>query len=140
MTPEKGQHVKCLLRGNTLAEGIVTEWGNNIVQLLSLDEQSILIIHHPQDDILLTKIILCDNWISKKDKDVPVQIKQTDLEQQFHKVYEEPSDKHLRLKKLAELRLMIAEQDKKIISDKLKEHHIGNVKEVKYGYPFARSK
>jgi hypothetical protein len=137
MMPEKGQHVKCLLRGNTLAEGTIEEWRDNVVKLLSLDEKSLLIIHHPQDDIILTKIILCDVVVDAKDKIVA---KQSELEEQFQQVYEQPSGDDLRTKSMVELKSLMAAQEKKIIAEKLKDHKIAEVKEVKYGYPGFLSK
>jgi len=137
MIPEKGQHVKCLLRSNTLAEGTVEEWDNNIVKLLSLDEKSLLIIHHPQDDIILTKVILCDAPLDTKDKIVEVQ---PELEEQFQEVYEQPSGDDLRTKRMVELKSLLAAQEKKIIAEQLKDHKIAEVKEVKYGYPGFFSK
>lgn len=135
--PKEGDRVKCLLRNNTLAEGIVKIWDNNLVQLLSFDEQSLLIIHHPQDDIILTKIILCYDPSPHKDKVVPIN---NELEQQFEKAYEEPSNKPFRLQKLTELRALLAEQDKNIIANKLKVHSISDVRKVKYEYPGIFSK
>lgn len=132
MNPEKGQHVKCLLINNTVAEGIVEEWCNDYVRLQSITDKSIMIIHHPGRDIMLTKIV--QQEISKDSPEELEEIK-TELEQEFEKEYAKPSDDDLRVHNLAKLKILMTEQDKKIVAEKLKDHHIGNTKKVEYGYP-----
>src|SRR5271166_640284 len=58
MIPEKGQHVKCFMRSTMVLEGIVQEWADTQIVLKSIDDESILIVHHPADDIILTKVML----------------------------------------------------------------------------------
>jgi hypothetical protein len=143
MIPQVGQHVKCLLRTGVLAEGIVEDWGERTVQLRSLDEENILIITHPNDDIMLIKVVLNTHQsaaekvaekIRRAGPERPVP-ESADLKQKFQEVYDSPSDDDLRLKELADLKIMLIEQEKKIIADKLKSHHIGPVNKAKYGYP-----
>lgn len=131
MIPQIGQHVKCLLKENIIAEGIVEEWSDNFVQLLSLDKQSILIIYRPSE-IVLVKIIINEQIVENKRKDPLIQ---TNLEEQFQEVYEQPSSDDLRNKKLVELKALLVKQEKKIVTEKLKDHSIEEVKEIKYGYP-----
>ena len=135
MMPKEGQHVKCVLRTGAMAEGIVEEWFNNVVQLRSLDGESVLIIPHPNEDIMLIKIVL-DKPKSEVIKEKIIK-KQThsDLEKELQKVYEQPSGDDLRTKKMAELKVLMAEQEKKIIADKLKDHRIGDTRKVEYGQP-----
>lgn len=140
MIPQAGQHVKCVLRTGTMAEGIVEEWNNNVVQLRSLDGESILIIPHPNEDIMLIKIVL------GKPKDHVEEIKEkstenkSELEEKFQTIYEQPSDDNLRTKKMVELKILMIEQDKKIVADKLKDHRIGDTRKVEYGQPKFFSK
>lgn len=122
-----GSHVKCVLQNSTVVEGIVLEWSNKIVKLKSLDETNIMIITHPEEDIRLIKVYVVED----KKNNVPL----SDLEQQFKEEVEKPTNSDLRLKNLVDLKKMMAEQEKKIISEKLKSHHIGNVHGVKYEYP-----
>ena len=137
MMPKEGQHVKCVLRTGAMAEGIVEEWFNNVVQLRSLDGESILIIPHPNEDIMLIKIVL-DKPKSEaeviKEKIIKKQT-HSDLEKELQKVYEQPSGDDLRTKKMVELKVLMAEQEKKIIADKLKDHRIGDTRKVEYGQP-----
>ncbi len=117
MKPEKGQYVKCLLTGGPLVEGIVEEW-SNYVRLKSNNDYYII---HNIKDIILTKII---NQVSE----IPLET----LEKEFQETYEKPSDDHLRVKQLTDLRVLMAQQEKKIIEDQLKSHTISGAKPVKY--------
>lgn len=135
MIPEVGQHVKCLLKNNSIAEGIVVEWFTNYVKLKSLDDESIMIIHHPEQDIMLTKIMVGRT---------PTSFAEAMHAREQKKVLEEiakenqgennPFDPNHH-KSLAELRADLAKQDREIIANKLRSHHIGDVKKVKYGLP-----
>lgn len=146
MTPKTGQHVKCILRNGAVAEGIVVEWLASEVQLRSLDAESILIITHPAEDIILIKIItgmpkidlpLVDEVTDTTDV-VTSQIFYTakdELEQRFQEASKLPSDDPERIKTLAKLRIMMAEQDKKILSEKVRNHYPSETRKIKYGYP-----
>ena len=60
MKLHEGDHVKCFLRNATTIEGIVVEWSADCVVLKSIDEKTLLIAHHPGEDIMLTKIVLTE--------------------------------------------------------------------------------
>lgn len=132
MIPEVGQHVKCMLKNGALAEGIVEEWYNNYVKLRACDHSSIIIIHHPEEDIVLTKIILDDDIADYKE---PAENSTNNpVETELQKVIQEASG-DLRNKRLAELKIELAREERRIIAEKLKDHHIGEVKKVQYGIP-----
>lgn len=121
--PEIGQHVKCLLVSNTLAEGYVILWHPNAIKLKSLDGDSVFIIHHPDRDIVMTKVILDPPAEVETEPKVLVPLEgTTDLQQRWQETYDGPSDDELRTKKLAELKVLMIEQEKKIIKDKMKTH------------------
>lgn len=124
MIPKKGQHVKCVLRNNLILEGIVEVWSDEQSSLYSLDRSSISIIQHTSEEVVVVKIILKSHSQVKNH-----------LEEKFDEVYAQPSDNDLRIKEMAELKILLAEQEKKIISEKIKEHHLGNTKKVTYGQP-----
>lgn len=136
MIPPENSRVKVLLRNNTVAEGIVKEWGESI-KLQSLDEQSYMIILHPNEDIILFKVFLEGNSEEMKisSKYESREETKTELENRFQQVLDQPSDDANRIKSLAELRLLLAQEDRQIIANKLKQHHIGETKKVEYGYP-----
>lgn len=125
--PDVGQHVKCLLVNNTLAEGFVMIWDPKwCIKLKSLDSESVFIIHHPDRDIVMTKVIL-----DPEPEEIPEKLSippepEGDLEKQWEKTLAGPSDDELRIKKLAELRVLMAEQDKRIIKERIRSHHPGS--------------
>lgn len=136
MIPKVGQHVKCILRTGAMAEGIVEEWETNVVQLRSLDGESILIIPHANEDISLIKIVLSIPQIDlPESKTETVKLPKGELEEKYQQAVALPTEDPTRVKTLAELRIMMAAQEKQIISEKVKDHHITEVPKAKYGYP-----
>lgn len=118
MNFENGQHIKCILKSGIVVEGILEKWGTYVC-LKTLDNARQIIIHNV-DEVVMTTIFLKSA---------------TDLEEKFQEVYEQSSEDPERLKTLAGLRRQMAEQDKQIIANKVRNHHIGETKKVKYGYP-----
>jgi hypothetical protein len=139
------EHVKCFLRNSTVIEGIVISWAVNEIQLQSLDQQSILIIHNPAQDIVLTKVLLADvadepaEILPDKPHrgDPPV----ATLEEAFELLtVEEPEEQvdpmALQAKSTAELKVQLAIQERNIVAKKLKNHHFTEVpRKTTYGYP-----
>lgn len=152
MIPEIGQHVKCILRTGAMVEGTVENWGNE-VQLKSLDGESILIIPHANEDIILIKIMI-DKPIEEISEDSEiieavvesrgVKLARGELEHKYQEAAKLPIDDPDRIKTLAELRIMMVAQEKKIITEKLKNHYPGSAYDLggkkKYGYPGLGSK
>jgi hypothetical protein len=123
MTPEKGQHVKCFMRSTMVLEGIVEEWTDARVVLKSLDEQSILIVHQPLEDIMLTKVVLeepQEKSIEKPKPELP-EIKRA-VKDKLEEVLHPTNDEDLDKLNIQQLRQLVVEQEKKIISEKVKEH------------------
>jgi hypothetical protein len=126
---QKGQHVRCILKNNLLLEGIVDSWSETISVIKSKDGLQSNVILNTLQDVMVVKII----------HKQPTQLK-TELEQQFAETVSAPSNDDLRLKKMAELKSLLAEQEKKIVTEKLRSHQIGEVKKVNYEYPRFRQK
>jgi len=125
MEPQPNQTVKIFFANSSLqVEGIVFFWSNEKVILKTLDNDSSLIIYNPSSNILMVKII--DQ--AKKSPSVMTQ----DLQEKFEQVKESPSNDSLRIKKLADLKILLQEQERKIIAGKLKTHHIDPDKKVSY--------
>lgn len=143
MTPEKGQQVKCYLRSNVVLEGIVEDWTEAQVVLQSLDKQSLMIVHRPTDDIMLTKIVLGEEPQEiPADKPEPSLPKvQEGIKQKLHEV-QETEDPVLQEKNLEELRQLVVEQEKQIIANKTKEHFgtAGASKMTQYSSPYMPTK
>lgn len=121
-------HVKLLLINNIIIEGVVQDWSDTSVKLLSLDGSSISIITHPEDDIRVIKLV---NEALKKDG---IKNNHVELEKKIDSTYQ-TTDDELRLKTLVELKKDLIKQEKEIIANKLKNHNITEVKEVQYEQP-----
>ena len=119
MIPEKGQHVKCFMRSTMVLEGIVEEWSDTQVVLKSLADQSVLIIHRPNEDIAVTKVVL-EEPQEKPKLELP-EIKQA-VKDKLEEVLNSTDDAELDKMNIQQLRQLVAEQEKKIISDKIKDH------------------
>ena len=135
MIPKKDQHVRCVLRNNLIIEGTVDSWSDAKSVLRSLDGSSVSIIQHTAQDIVVVKIILQEPVKEKKE---PIQARveaKTELEKKFDEVYQSPSDNELRVKNLAELKTLMNEQERKIISERIKNHQATDVRKVTYGQP-----
>ena len=113
MIPQVGQHVKCIFRNGTLIEGQVEKWEKNIVQLKSFSDQSIIVILHPDEDLMLFKIFipkLSSNETPPK-QNIKNKLKET---------LSAPED--IKKQPLKELRNLVLEEEKQIITNKIKEH------------------
>lgn len=128
MTPRKQQHVQCLLRAGGSIEGFVEEWSEGESILKSLDGKSIIIILKTADDIMLVRVFL-------PEKTLP-EIKSA-LKEKLDEVLQ--SGEETNEADLQQLREMAVQQEKKIIVEKIKEHHSSGVKRVKYGFPKIES-
>lgn len=124
MNPQKGQYIRCILRNNMIIEGIVESWSNGKSILRSLDGGSISTIQHTSQDVVAFKIIL----------KTPVQIKK-DLEEKFEQVRQKPSTDELRLKNMAELKILMVEEEKRAIAEQIKDHYINNNRKTIYEQP-----
>lgn len=135
MNIDCGRHIKIILKNNIIVEGIVEFWADKDCLLKSLDDDSIFLIPNPNSDIIMVKMF------NKSKKPIQIETeKKSELEKKFEETYEKPSDDDLRLKNLAELKSELIEQEKKIIANKLKNHHIGEIKKVQYGNHYLNKK
>jgi hypothetical protein len=124
MKLEKEQRVKLLFKNGLSIEGFIDSWVEGNYILRSLDGESLLIIQSPDEDIMAVKVML---HMQPAIKENP--------EKTASQPEEPPSEQELRIRKLAELRLEAAAEERRIISSKLKDHHIGDVRKVGYGLP-----
>ena len=134
-TIQNGDHVKCFLRNSSIIEGIVEEWSSEQVVLKSFDNESLLIIHDPKQDILLTKIMLyveSEKLIPEENPTVP-DLKQK-VKEKLNEAQSLAGNTDLLNKTVIELKQLVVEQDKQIIAQKTKEHFgsSGHVKQTPY--------
>lgn len=134
MIPDKGHHVKCVMRTSLVLEGIVEEWAEARVVLRSLDGESLMIIHRPTEDILLTKVMLTEPISEKK-----VEHNQTEAQEKIKTKLQEVQaevDPELQEKNIAELRDMVKEQERQIMINKRREH-FGTAGAPKRSVPYS---
>lgn len=147
MKIEKDQHIKILFKNGMVTEGIVDSWELDNYIIRSLTDQSLLIIFHPNDDILAVKVLQqpVNNQINSTSQVLP-KINSTSpiLPKVDPEVVQEElgaeklTEQDLRVKKLAELRILEAKQAKAIFANKLKDHNIGPTNPVQYKQPFIK--
>lgn len=134
MIPDKGHHVKCVMRTSLILEGVVEEWSEARVVLRSIDGESLMIIHHPTEDILLTKVMLIEPIPEEKAKPNLTEA-QEKIKTKLHEVQAEV-DPGLQEKNIAELRDMVKEQERQIIINKRREH-FGSPGSAKRTVPYS---
>jgi hypothetical protein len=134
MIPDKGHHVKCVMRTSLILEGVVEEWTEARVVLRSIDGESLTIIHHPTEDILLTKVMLIEPIPEEKAKPNLTEA-QEKIKSKLHEVQAEV-EPELQEKNIAELRDMVKEQERQIIISKRREH-FGAPGAVKRAAPYS---
>lgn len=147
ITVNVGQHVKCFLRSGMVLEGIVEESGAQVV-LRSLVDQSLMIIHRPSEDIMLTKVLQDPELqeISEDTSNDPALVVtisnnepiQERVKKKLHEVLQPIDDTELQKKSLQELRLLVIERERQIITGKKKEHFgsAGSAKMTRYSSPY----
>lgn len=128
MIPQKGQYVKIVFKNATQMEGFVESWSDQQSILKSTDN-NLLIIFHTSEDILAVKIVL--NFIPPGE----LHKRLIETQQKFDDIKKSPSNDDLRIKKLADLRRELINQEKEIVKQRIHEHHISQISEPQYGIP-----
>jgi hypothetical protein len=134
MIPQIGQTVKCIFRNGTLIEGIVEEWGNQAI-LRSLTDESILIIPHPAQDLIIIKIVALKKQSTSETADIE-QKSSEHIQQPIKNKLEEAqqtTDPELKNKSIKELQNLVIQQEKLMISKKMQDHYAGGNPKVSYG-------
>lgn len=132
LEPQEGQHVKCFLRNGNVLEGVVESWGIPVV-LKSLEGQNLLILHDPKQDIMLTKVVLVEEpTVQAREQAIAQKIKEQTTEEGL-----QPAPEDLNAMTKAQLHVEMAEQERRIVSDKLKTHYpdSSTPRKKTYGYP-----
>ena len=134
MIPDKGHHVKCVMRNSLVLEGVVEEWSEARVVLRSIDGESLMIIHRPAEDILLTKVMLIEP-ISEKKVEHNLTEAQEKIKTKLQEV-QQADDPELQEKNITELRDMVKEQERQIMINKRREH-FGSPGSAKRAVPYS---
>lgn len=126
MIPEPGQHVKCFMRSTMVLEGVVESWTDAQIVLKSLDGQSIMIVHRPAEDIMLTKVVLsAPEEIAEETpkREVPKELDaKRDIREKLQEVMTPTGDIEIDKLNIEQLRQLVHDQDRKIIAQKRREH------------------
>lgn len=141
-----GKHVKYFMRNGMVLEGTIEKDTASECILKSMNGKSNMIIHNPTDDILITKVILEEAEILE-DTDITEEKApkewleiQSDLSDKVQEVLHPTHNAELNKMNVEELRRMVQEQERQIITQKKKEHFgtPGAPKRVvQYSNPFA---
>jgi len=139
-----GRHIKCILRNSVVIEGVAEEWSDVRVVLRSLDGESLMIIHKPTDDILMTKVLL-----HSPTNDIPVETPeppktpvpsemQEKIKEKLQETLQMTDDPELQKKSVEELRHLVHEQERQILAQKKREHFgvPGAAKMTQYSSPY----
>lgn len=138
----KGSHVRYFLRNGMVLEGIVEEDTAAQVVLRSLEGESLMIIHRPTEDILMTKVLL-DPVQEQVPVEKPEPTKPSEMQEKIkgklHETLQMSDDPELQKKSVEELRQLVHEQEKQIITQKKREHFgvPGAAKVTQYSSPYA---
>lgn len=127
---ELGKHVKYFLRNGMVLEGIVEKDTAAEVVLKALDGQSLMILHKPTEDIMMTKVMLVEQAVEPVSQEEEYDEPQPTDNGDFHdravaklrEVQQAEGNQELTEKSMAELREMVQDQDRQIIAQKRREH------------------
>jgi len=144
----KNQHVKIIFKNSITIEGIVLQWDPEAEEykfvLKALEDNSLFIINN-QEDIMIVKII--DNSVHENiqevvqeglQKEEELQTNFEEIKEQIDEVYEQPRHDLGDIQNLANLRKKLAESERQLIANKLRQHHIKDPKGVKYEHGFFK--
>jgi len=139
MIPVKDQYIKLFLRNGTHVEGYVEQWSDRQAILRSDDGLSYLVVQNVTEDVMLIKIFNEPESVIDPEYKAPKEppfYPRRDMTEEFERVRREPAiDEHLKAKTLLELRKLQIEQDRKIISERLKDHTPTQIKVTNYELP-----
>lgn len=128
MNPQINDYIKIIFRNGMQAEGHVVSWSETRSVLSLPDGKSTCIIMNCNEDIMMIQVL--NNLTNTK---IGLREHMTELEEKFEDAHDLPSNNEMRLKKLAELKKMMIDQEKKIISEQLKDHTISTTQRPQYG-------
>jgi len=118
MIPEIGQRVKCFLRNSMALEGTVENWSDTQVILRSFDGESLMIIHAPSTDIVMTKVMLSDAPLIS-DNSPPVQ---QSISKKLREVLQPTGNQELDEMSLEQLKAMSKQHERDTLAQKKREH------------------
>lgn len=136
---EPGKRVKYFLRNGMVLEGIVEKDTAAEVVLKSLDGESLMILHRPTEDIMMTKVMLVEHVTEEEQSPAPPSEFHERVSAKLSEIKEAESDLELKEKNIAELKQMALEQERQILAQKRREHFgtAGAAKLTQYSTPYT---
>lgn len=136
---EPGKHVKYFLRNGMVLEGIVEKDTAAEVVLKALDGESLMILHHPAEDIMMTKVVLVEQVPEETAVPKPPSEFHEKVAAKLSEIREAEHDLELKEKSIAELKEMAREQELRILAQKKREHfgNAGAAKMTEYTSPYS---
>jgi len=147
MDIQPGQHVKCFFKIGTVIEGIIKSWSKDESELLSLNDNNLMVILHTNEDLMLVKIVLQENleeevpkrktpqeWLNAQPKEK--------IKEKLAEALQPTGDLNIDNLNLTELRQLAHEQEKQMIAQKKKEHFgtpDAPKRSVPYSNPWGKS-
>lgn len=131
--PIKNQYVIVFFKNSYKPEGFVEEWTDKKAILRSEDGQSLLILND-LTEVLMIKIELNRQSKNEKSKEI-ISPKLQELSEEFQETTKRPGISDLKLRKMAELKILMNEEEKKIVRHRLSSHHVSEVRPVNYERP-----
>src|SRR5215472_9874207 len=126
---EPGKHVKYFLRNGMVLEGICEKDGGSEVVLKSLDGKSLMILHKPAEDKMMTKVVLVEETEEPLPEEELYNEPQPTDHTAFHnqataklQEVQAENDQDLKEKSIEELRQMVQDQERQIIAQRRREH------------------
>lgn len=127
---DKGTQVKVYLRNGFLIEGVVDEWREDSVVILSPISGELSVIHSPDQDIYLTKIISSENRIQNNEQLSPDVFIEDDLQTR-----ESHRDHLSRIGELTELHKMRISEEQQRAREKMRTFSPSGNYGTNYGTP-----
>ena len=135
MKPQKNDFVKLFFKNGVQVEGRIESWGKEIV-ISSDGSSNYLVVTRPKEIMMYKMInVQAPKTMPTQDVPPPVQQEPTNIEDDNEYVAVEPQESAIdftKLKTIAELRKLQLKEEKEAIAKKLKDHHIGETKQVEY--------
>lgn len=156
MKPKKKDIVKIFFKNGVQIEGKVYSWGKKII--LATDDKTGFVVVPDRREIVMFMVTRSYALDHQKPQQVAIQQKPkpgmamyydeplldrpeyeppvVDDDPSFVPEQDQLSDNNdLRTKKLVELHKLKIEEEKKVFAQKIRQHHIGEVKEINYELP-----
>lgn len=143
MKPSENQFVKIFFKNGTQVEGIVQEWGKQII-LSSENSNSVMVITKPNQIIMykIVKELKPQNKVNDYNPPTVIQEKKDEdyidpgLTTHYNwEIQEEDPNvpkEYLDAKSKVELHKLKIKEEKEVFAKKLKEHQLGEVRKVEY--------